>query len=374
MTDTLKRMKIIIIVLAVLLGLSLTALAGVIIYGQLNPSGGSAVVPDNYIEPTGSELNTGAKITQLRTGPVLLCASVPTVNLSGNIPVMALSKTVITSDSAKETVISIYKNHAEDSEPFNCSNMFPGDSETNVYLVEVSHKGTVTVRFHADIRTGYEKLSEVLKCKVELRGKDKVLYDGLMRDMPESINHRISSVFKKTTELTYDITVYLDTSVGNEYMNKELVADFRWWVEESGGDPTPPPTPGPDETDPDETDPDETDPDDTTKPDDTTEPDDTTKPDDTTEPDDTTKPDDTTEPGDTTNPDDTTPPDDTTKPTEPDDTDDGELVYPPQTGDNSHFCIWFWIAMFSLLVNIILLWPKRRRNRDEQEGEEANEQ
>ncbi len=362
MADTLKKMKIIIVVLAVLLGLSLTALAGVIIYGQLDPSNGSAVVPDNYIEPTSNgELNTGAKVTQLRTGPVLLCASVPTVNLSGNVPVMALSKTVITSDSAKETVISIYKNHAEDSEPFKCPNMFPGDSETNAYLVEVSHKGTVTVRFHADIRAGYEKLAEVLKCKVVLRGENKTLYDGLMRDMPESINHRISSIFSKTTELTYDITVCLDTSVGNEYMNKELVADFRWWVEESGGDPVPP-TPGPDDTEPDDTEPDDTKPDDTepddTKPDDT-EPDDT-KPDDT-KPDDT-KPDDT-------EPDDTTKPDDTTDPIDPD---DGELVYPPQTGDNSHFCIWFWIAMFSLLMNIILLWPRRRRNADEQEDEKAN--
>lgn len=361
MADTLKKMKIIIVVLAILLGLSLTALAGVIIYGQLDPSNGSAVVPDNYIEPTSSgELKTGAKVTQLRTGPVLLCASVPTVNLSGNVPVMALSKTVITSDSAKETVISIYKNHAEDSEPFHLANMFPGDSETNVYLVEVSHKGTVTVRFHADIRAGYEKLAEVLKCKVVLRGENKTLYDGLMRDMPESLNHRISSVFSKTTELTYDITVYLDTSVGNEYMNKELVADFRWWVEESGGDPTPPP--GPDDTEPDDTEPDDTtnptDPDDTTKPDDTADP---TDPDDT-KPDDTTEPTDPTEPGtDETDPDDTDP-------------DDGELVYPPQTGDNSHFCIWFWIAMFSLLMNIILLWPRRRRNNGEQEDEKANEQ
>ena len=40
MADTLKRMKIIIIVLSILLGLSLAALAGVIIYGQFNPSNG----------------------------------------------------------------------------------------------------------------------------------------------------------------------------------------------------------------------------------------------------------------------------------------------------------------------------------------------
>ena len=328
MANTLKNMKITIIILAVLLGLSLVALASVIICEQLDPSSGTTVIPDNYIDPTSSsELNTGTQVMHFRTGSVLLCASAPTVNLSANFPMMALSKTVFPSDSAKETFIFIYKNHAEDSEPFKCVNMFPGDSETNTYLVKVSHIGIVTVRFHADIRPGYEKLSEVLKCKIVLRGENKVLYDGLMRDMPESINHRIATVSGKTTELIYDITAYFDNSVGNEYMNKELVADFRWWVEEISSDPTP--TPG-----------------DITDPDDSKDPEDTTVPDDPTEPEETKA---------------------------PDGSDEGELIYPPPTGDNSHFCIWFWIAIFSLLLNIILLWPKRRRHIDEQEDEKANE-
>ncbi len=276
MADTLKRIKII---LAILLGLSIAVLG---------------------------ELDTGSKATQFRTMPVILCTSAPTANLFHNVPVTALSKTIITSDSVKETEISIYKNHTEDSEAFKCENMFPGDSETTAYLVEVSHKGTVTVRYHANIRAGYEKLAEVLKCKVVLRGQEIPLYDGLMCDMPESLNHHISSIVNKTTELTYDITVYLDASVGNEYMDKELVADFRWWVEESGSDPTPSP-PGT---------------------------------------------------GETTDP----------------DINDGDLVYPPQTGDNSHFCIWFWIAMLSLLATILLLWPKQRKKDSKKEEVNANEQ
>lgn len=305
MADTLKKMKIMIIVLSILLGLSLAALAGVIIHGQLRPSSASAVIPDNYIDPQGGHSTTGEKTAQLGKSPVLLCAAVPMVTPFGNAPVMAFSKAVISSDSAKETVISIYKNHAEDSEPFHLANMFPGDSETNTYLVEVSHKGTVTVRFRADIRAGYEKLSEVLKCKVALRGENKTLYDGLMRDMPESINHRISSIDRTTTELTYDMTVYLDTDVGNEHMNRELVADFRWWVEERDSD--------------------------------------------------------TTEPEDSAGADNATKPDDTTKPDEEIDPDDGELVAPP-TGDHTYFTIFF---LFAILFLLILIRPKSRRKRDE---------
>ncbi len=310
MANKLKQMKIVIIILAILLGLSLTALAWIIISGHLDLSGGKAVVPDNYIEPTNSsEVNTDIKTSALPSMPATLCATVTRVNTTSGVSIAPLSKTVIDSDSAKETVISIYKNHAEDSEPFHLANMFPGDSETKAYLVEVSHKGTVTLRFHADILAGYEKLAEVLKCKVVLRNESLTLYDGLMGDMPQSIDYRISSVLKTTTELTYDITVYLDTGVGNEYMNKELVADFRWWVEESGGTPTPSPAP-----------------------------------------------DDDSEPDNSINP------------------DDGELVDPPQTGDNSNLYIWLCIAAISLISVIVLLLKKRRESYDEQEEGKGNEQ
>ena len=34
-------------------------------------------------------------------------------------------------------------------------------------------------------------------------------------------------------KLYYQVTTYLDTSVGNEYMGStELKADFKWWVDE----------------------------------------------------------------------------------------------------------------------------------------------
>ena len=136
--------------------------------------------------------------------------------------------------------LTIYKNNPEESVPFQVNNMFPGDTETKRYLLAVSYLGTVTVHFHADIEPGYEKLAEVLKCRVFLKTTDELIYDGLMKNMPESLEHKLESKRKTTDELEYEIAVYLETSVGNEYMNKALVADFRWWaVEEtssSGGD------------------------------------------------------------------------------------------------------------------------------------------
>ena len=53
--------------------------------------------------------------------------------------------------------------------------------------------------------------------------------------MPESLSCKLN----KTQEVDYEITAWLDTSVGNEYQDQELIADFHWWLEdvksESGG-------------------------------------------------------------------------------------------------------------------------------------------
>ncbi len=356
MADTLKKLKVLNIVLAVLLGLSLLALLGVIAHEYFQPESGSAVVSDNYIEP----VSVGARSTgnAVRLRPVV-CAVIP-----------APAKTVVDWDRAKETVISVYKNHAEDSTPFYATNMFPGDRETKTYLVEVSHRGTVTVRFRANIRPGYEKLAEVLLCKVVLRGEDTVLYDGLMRDMPASLDYPISSVFGRTTSLTYDITVSLDTSVGNAYMNKELIADFRWWVEESGSTPVPPPFPPippfPVETTTGGT-PNTTDSTDTgsiTRPDGTTSAGGTMRPGETaatggtSHTGDTVRPEDTTSLGDTTYPGETTGTSATAMPGT------GELIEPPQTGDPTRLGVCLLISLLALFCIILLLgWKQRKGGR-----------
>ena len=134
----------------------------------------------------------------------------------------------------KAAEISLYANHPEDNQPFQAGNLFPGDTESKRYCVRVSHSSDVTVYFHADVRPGYEKLAEVLQCRVVLLTTGETLYEGLMRDMPSSLTHSVKANQETESELYYEITAYLDTSVGNEYQNRDLVADFRWWVEDTG--------------------------------------------------------------------------------------------------------------------------------------------
>ena len=213
-----KKIKITIIILAVLLGLSLLALAGTLIRARLTDSDpGAVTVPDNLITP---EEETGTEDTRTPgSGTDSSSASAPAQSAAA---------------AQKAVAIALYNKQPEDNTPFTVGNMFPGDSETKYFCVQVSYHDKVTVHYKAVVRPGYEKLAEVLKVRIKLLSTGETMYDGLMRDMPQSLTHKLASESSVTQELYYEITAYLDTSVGNAYQSQDLIADFKWWVEETG--------------------------------------------------------------------------------------------------------------------------------------------
>lgn len=235
-----KPIALLVIVLAALLVLSGAALAGAIIRSRAaQPPVSPAAAVDNVITPK--------KLASASGQPVQAAAlSGRTVHAAQTADAKALTQPVLTGAVASaeggNVTLGLYRGHAEDTTPLQVVNMFPGDTESKQYRLEVSYKGGVTVHFRADVRPGYEKLAEVLMCRVSLNGAQ--LYDGLMRDMPESLSRALPRSRGTTASLDYDITVYLDTSVGNEYMGKELYADFRWWVDENSSGPNDPSKPG----------------------------------------------------------------------------------------------------------------------------------
>ncbi len=178
-----KKLTIASIILAVLLALSLIALILVLIVGRFSPYKLTSVeVPGNIITPgegSGSEL-TPSEFSR-----------------------------------------------------FEVNNLLPGDCETKYYYLDVSYHGDIVVRYHADIREGSDKLAEVLKVRVRMLENNEVLYDGLMRDMPQSVDYPLYTDTNTRRALYYEISAYLETSVGNEYADQGLTADFRWWVEET---------------------------------------------------------------------------------------------------------------------------------------------
>ncbi len=240
-----KKLKKVIIVLVILLIISASALAGTLIYNHYAHTEPATVnVPGNIITPNGSDSS------DIKTDPPP-SESVSTSNGettsapdTSKAPDRSEAETTSVS-STKASAISLHNQKPEDNRPFQAANLFPGDAETKYYCIQVSHQGDIVVRFHAGVRPGYEKLAEVLRCRVALLTTGETLYDGLMRDMPKSLDHSLDTSTSTKSELYYEITAYLDTGVGNDYMDKTLIADFRWWVEDEEhldppktGDPT----------------------------------------------------------------------------------------------------------------------------------------
>ncbi len=203
-----NRTKIAIIILAVLLGLSLCALAGVAVYRRLAaPVDASVSIQDNQITPEKAE-------------------SVPTADAPSPLPPAEGD-----AGEASAVALRLYTKHPEENAAFSAKNLFPGDRETARYRLQVSYRDEVTVHFRATVRPGYETLAQVLKVQVAVG--EETLYDGQMKDMPAGVATSLRAAAPTTEEILYTVTAYLDTSVGNTYQNAALVADFHWWTGDS---------------------------------------------------------------------------------------------------------------------------------------------
>ena len=252
-----KATKTAIIILAILLCLSLAALGAILIHNRKSGDDHATVtVPDNIITASGAESSLSSAEpessaeTESSAEPESSAAAESSAETEASaepsstatVSLPAISGSSDNSGTKTAASIELAEGKDEDNIPFNAENMFPGDRITQYYRVRVHYNGKVTVRFHAEVRKGYEKLAEVLKVRVALLSTGETLYDGLMGEMPESLDYKNESK-AKTQDLYYEITPYLETNVGNEYQNKELTADFKWWVE---GDLIPPPQTGDD--------------------------------------------------------------------------------------------------------------------------------
>lgn len=266
------KLKIVIIVLAILLLISSVALAGTLVYKHFaSTESSSVVVPDNIITPdadineenqtdseeittennqndsSATEEKSSGAASQESSGNTQSQSSstnanantnnntITNANINTNVNINTntnIHTNTNQNTDRKATAISLHNRNAGDHIAFNAGNMFPGDAESKYFCVQVSYQDAIAVKFHADIRSGYEKLAEVLNCKMVLLTTGKTMYDGLMRHMPSCLEHVLYSPKGTTDELYYEITTYLDTSVGNEYQNEDLIADLRWWVEE----------------------------------------------------------------------------------------------------------------------------------------------
>ncbi len=156
--------------------------------------------------------------------------------------ILNLILSVVSVYAAGETIALNGPNESA-NKVFTAENMFPGDEISQDYVLKISHKEDIDIMFKAKVLEGYIELPEVLKLKVAIQGVEEPLYDGLMKDMTDSVTYTLAGSQKS---VTYRLTVYLETTVGNKseidpngkrYQNKDLKAEFEWYYmpESSGG-------------------------------------------------------------------------------------------------------------------------------------------
>ena len=127
---------------------------------------------------------------------------------------------------ASDASIEIYRANPSEQLTFSVDNMLPGDSVEKVYTVNVSHKGGVKLFFSASLQDDSNAvLAQGLYISVT---RSDGTFAALSAD---PMVCTLSAAGADTREaVPFIIKVYLPTSAGNEYQNKLLTADFKWWV------------------------------------------------------------------------------------------------------------------------------------------------
>ena len=138
--------------------------------------------------------------------------------------------------------LELYKNHAKDNEPFQVSNMVPGDKVSQDFTVRIHHKDQVTLYFKGLITKQSKDLGDVLQVRVTDKNSGKIICQGTFNTINnKEYSQEIAQSGSGQTDVTYQVDAWLDTSVGNAYQKAFLDADFQWYVKDDGNtEPTQP--------------------------------------------------------------------------------------------------------------------------------------
>lgn len=137
--------------------------------------------------------------------------------------------------SGGETQVIALGDGTAKGDPFELSNLFPGDYEYKNFILNIKNDGVLAVTVGSDVFKSEGPLIDVLQVDIRRTDAEEALYEGLLKDMPSGIRVPVEES-EESVSLT--VTVMLDTSVGNEFLNSEVQARFNFWVAEEDLIPT----------------------------------------------------------------------------------------------------------------------------------------
>ena len=213
--------KTAIVILAVLLGVSVIALVGLLLYqrfAQADPA--TVAVPDNIIAAEESTLEDASSNRS--------DLAAPGPDAVGTVA----SGTAVTAQKEAQ-LLQLYSGHADENVPFAADNLLPGDSVTQYYAVQIHHTKELALLFRADVTEETKALGNVLHIRVKNLETGAVLCDGMFSEIDgREFSQTFAAAQDGESMAYYEITVSLDTSVGNEYQAARLLADFHWYAPE----------------------------------------------------------------------------------------------------------------------------------------------
>ena len=100
--------------------------------------------------------------------------------------------------------LELYKNHAKDNEPFQFSNMVPGDKMSRDFIVRIHHKDQVTLYFKGLITKQSKDLGDVLQVRVTDKNSGKIICQGTFNTINnKEYSQEIAQSGSGQTDVTY---------------------------------------------------------------------------------------------------------------------------------------------------------------------------
>ena len=249
---TLSRLKKLIVLLAILLMISCIALAARHVYSQYLAQPAQVTVSDNLLyedetenpsDDPSSESGQGGQSVQSsseqagtdgETGTFVNKPSAPTVTTNGEVTSGTGSSA---QDGHQATVLELYQGRPDANQKFQAENLFPGDQVTRYYCVRVYHDQPVQISFRSQVTQQTKTLGDDLRIRVVRLESDNTLCDDTFTRVDgQAYSERVQSNQEGVTELYYRIDVYAPTSMGNEYQQASLTADFEWYAQDIESD------------------------------------------------------------------------------------------------------------------------------------------
>lgn len=122
--------------------------------------------------------------------------------------------------------IELSTSDPKENKTLQITNMVPGQEYTQTYRVNANCSGDMNVGIRAFITQGSQKLAEALQMSVKRMDTKEEIFSGHVQDM-EWAKTKIS----ESQELAYEVTFFLDSSLGNDYQNLSLNMNLEWKME-----------------------------------------------------------------------------------------------------------------------------------------------